>query len=297
MKKSIKQVLRPLTRLPLLGRGLRQWKINRNYPIERTVVKGTHRNDSTCPSIVFFTVYKAASSFIGGFMKKVVAGAGMSPVDLDGYFFNLGKGRQWEGGGRQEIHVDYSPTGYFYGPFRSFNKGIPRLENYKVILVLRDPRDVVVSAYYSMISHVTPLLESDKAVQTRMERRKKNLADTVDQYVLKKLEGEMSYLRRYYEYHRELKDKPNVLLLKYEDMVSDFDSWLERLLDFTGMDVAPGLIEEIKAGAGFNVKTEDVSKHKRQVTPGDHRRKLKPETIKVLNAETAKILELFDYPV
>jgi hypothetical protein len=59
--------------------------------------------------------------------------------------------------------------------------------------------------------------------------------------------------------------------------------------------VDPGLIAQIKAGADFKVSSEDIYKHKRQVTPGDHKRKLKPETIDILNQKTAEVLKLYDY--
>ena len=40
---------------------------------------------------------------------------------------------------------------------------------------------------------------------------------------------------------------------------------------------------------------ENKMKHKRQVTPGDHRRKLKPETIAKLNTDLADILTRYGY--
>ncbi|QKD83329.1 hypothetical protein HPC62_14990 [Thermoleptolyngbya sichuanensis A183] len=42
--------------------------------------------------------------------------------------------------------------------------------------------------------------------------------------------------------------------------------------------------------ADFQVEDEDVYRHKRQVLPGDHTRKLQPETIAVLNEKFAEVL-------
>jgi hypothetical protein len=294
-----KYVLQPLTaflfRLPLVGGVIKRWKINRNYSIERKVLKGKHRN--TCPhqSILFFTIYKAASSFIGGFMRKVADETGITPVNLDGYFYQIAKGGEWERSGRVLVDVPYQSTGYFYGPFRSFNRGIPNIDDYKIFLVLRDPRDVVVSAYYSIYSHVMPLVEGKKQKQTRVNRRKKLGRQTVDEHVINKLGSDSRFLDRYVEYHRELMGKPNVFFLKYEDMVTDFDPWLDRLLEFLELNVSPQLIEEIRASANFKVSKEDIYKHKRQVTPGDHKRKLKAETIDILNKNTEEILKLYGY--
>ena len=203
MKDKLKKyLLRPaadfLSRLPLLGGKIRRWRIYHRYRVERQVIKGKHTSHSSHPSILFFTVYKAASSFIGDFMKKVAKEAGMTLVDLDGYFFELGEGRAWESSRRVIKTIPYQPTGYFYGPFRSFNRGITNIDDYKIFLVLRDPRDVIVSSYYSMYSHAAPLIENNKQIQIRRERRKKKLGLTVDQYVMNKL-NEAGYLGKYYE--------------------------------------------------------------------------------------------------
>jgi hypothetical protein len=293
-KDLLRQVANFLSRLPLIGGNFRRWRIYHRYRLERQVIKGKHTSHSSHPSILFFTVYKAASSFIGSFMEKIVKEAGMTLVDLDGYFFELGEGRVWESSRRVIKTIPYQPTGYFYGPFRSFNRGITNIDDYKILLVIRDPRDVIVSSYFSMYSHAAPLIEDNKQIQIRRDRRKKKLELTVDNYVMNKL-NEPGYLDKYYEYYQELMDKPNVLLLKYEDMVYDFDTWLNRLLKFLDLEVSESLMVEIKAAASFKVDKEDVYKHKRQVTPGDYKRKLKPETIEALNAKSYEILERFSY--
>ncbi len=221
--------------------------------------------------------------------------AGVTSVDLDGYFYHMGLGGQWERNGRVMVNVPYRTAGYFYGPFRSWNRGIPNIDDYKIILVLRDPRDVIVSAYYSIYSHIMPSLEGKVKRQTRVNRRKRLRELSVDEYVIDKLNSDSHFLDRYCEYHKELMGKPNVLFLKYEDMVTNFEPWLDRLLGFLDLDVDPGLIAEIKAGADFKVSNEDIYKHKRQVTPGDHKRKLKPETIDILNKKTAEVLKLYNY--
>jgi hypothetical protein len=302
MKKKLKKyVLQPLyngvSRLPLAGGWIRRWKVNRNYAVERQVLKGKHR--SSCPhkSVLFFTVYKAASSFIGGFMGKIVGEAGLTPVDLDGYFFEIGRGRQWEASGRLLEQVSYQPFGYFYGPFRSFNRVIVNLDDFKILLVLRDPRDAIVSSFYSLYSHVLPQVLEKEEIEMRRQRRKKKTEQTVDEYIINKMNETTRLTDHYYEYHRELMGRKNVLFLKYEDMVADFDPWLDRLVQFLELGTSQRLIDEIKAGASFKVSREDVRQHKRQVKPGEHKRKLKPETVDFLNSRVKEILDLFGYPL
>jgi hypothetical protein len=284
-----------LLRIPGLNRLVRRWKVNRDFHIERRVLKGIHRSPSTERSILFFSIYRGGSTFVGELMKKIAREVGLTPVDLDGYFFSLGRGKEWEGQGRVRRRVPYQPRGYFYGPFRSFNRGISNLEDFKILLVLRDPRDVIVSSYYSIYSHVTPMLEGKRALRVRMKRRKKTLEQSVDEFAINKLEANSRFLDRYQEYYRELLNKPNVLFLKYEDMVGDFSAWLDRLIRFLELDLSGEFIRKLKAGADFKVSKEDVYKHKRQVTPGDHSRKLKPGTIEILNTKTGEIRQFFGY--
>jgi hypothetical protein len=276
---------------------VRSWNVNRHFKIERQVIAGTHQPSAQRQSIIFFTVFKAASSFIGGFLSKIALEAGLTPVNLDGYFFEKGMGNEWEGGGRVLIPVEYSATGYYYGPFRSFNRNIPDIHRYKIVLVLRDPRDVAVSGYYSMYSHAIPSGAGKKEAESIRTRRQVRLTQNVDEFVLEKVRSGPRFLARYREYRDTLIGKPNVLFLKYEDMIENFEAWLDCLLEFLDIDVGKQLLEEIKAGAGFKVSRENKYNHKRQVTPGDYKRKLAPESIEQLNVEVGDLLKSLDYPI
>jgi hypothetical protein len=297
--KLIKQLIHGLyaffSRVPWLGMLVKRWKIYKNFSLERKVLKGQHQSHSKNQSVLLFSVYRAGSTFLGSLMKKIAVEAGLTAVDLDGYFYELGKGKDWEGKGRVMLDVPYQSTGYFYGPFRTFNRGIRSIEDYKILLVLRDPRDVIVSSYYAIYSHVTPLLESKQALRTRMKRRKKELEQTIDEFVINRSNSNSRFLNRYHVYHKELMGKPNVLYLKYEDMVENFDAWLDQLIKFLGIDLCQEFIDQVKAEVDFKVSKEDIHKHKRQVTPGDHQRKLKPETIDLLNEKTKEIRKIFGY--
>ena len=92
----------------------------------------------------------------------------------------------------------------------------------------------------------------------------------MDEYIINKMNSTTRLTDYYYEYHKELMDRKNVLFLKYEDMVRDFDTWLSRLLAFLDLGTSQQLIDEIKAGASFKVSKENIYKHKRH--PDIHRR-------------------------
>jgi hypothetical protein len=132
-------------------------------------------------------------------------------------------------------------------------------------------------------------------------------AEGVDAYVLAKAP---SVLRLYRQICNTLAARPNVTLLRYEDMVSRYDVWLADFLTGLTRACSPGdrpalqaQLEKIHADAyarhrnDFQVDHENVMSHKRQVLPGDHRRKLAPATIERLNAEFCEVLAQLSYAV
>jgi hypothetical protein len=81
-------------------------------------------------------------------------------------------------------------------------------------------------------------------------------------------------------------------------MIGDFPTWLDRLLAYCQLEISAGLHQELlnEARRSSHKKQEEVSQHHRQVTPGEHRQKLKPETVDYLNNYLADVLEGFGYP-
>ena len=81
-------------------------------------------------------------------------------------------------------------------------------------------------------------------------------------------------------------------------MVTEFDQWFDQIVDFCGLTWNLKLrrcLKSIREEADFAVDVEDVMRHKRQVQPGDFRRKLKAETIDLLNLEFDDVIPTF-YP-
>jgi hypothetical protein len=179
----------------------------------------------------------------------------------------------------------FKTQGYLYGPLGTMRQ-IPQRKDYRVFLQLRDPRDVLTSLYYSTAySHslLNPAL---------LRRRKEAQAMSIDEYVL---QAAPQYLRIYAQYGDQLLGQPEVLLQSYERMVADFPGWLEALSAHLDLQGHPELTEQLLEEARFDVEKEDEYSHRRQVTPGDHLRKLQPETIKQLNELLAPVLETFGY--
>lgn len=202
-------------------------------------------------------------------------------------------------------HDDISfPENFVCGPLRGYIS-FPQLADARSLLHLRDPRDVLTSMFYSYCySHMGEL---PGGTGYRQEIAEKG----VDWFVLHMSEASTPDLvgdygtgagltdlfgnvrRRYENYATRLLPLEGTTRLKYEDMMERPDVWVRQVAAALGLADVSGL-KEIVAGSG--AAAEDPWAHRRQAAPGDHRRKLKAETIARLNDLYAPTLEALGYP-
>jgi hypothetical protein len=260
--------------------------------------ENTDVNKITNKSILIFTLHRSGSMFIHRICLSLANHAGIPYYSPQCRNFPeteevLSK-EFWEG-----------KSGWF-GPIR-WLVDVPNMDDYNVILHLRDPRDVLVSMFYSYCySH-------KGQVRGHTDYRKQVADEGIDSFVLNMSSGKPSIsrygtgrpvlmgniLERYQNYTANLLAKPDVILLKYEEMVTDFGNWLSKFLfpfDIANKDLLASQIEEQSTNE-FNVSKENVWEHKRRATPGDYKEKLKPETIAELNKRFKDVLATLNYSV
>ena len=195
-----------------------------------------------------------------------------------------------------------------FGPIRFF---VPSkaIDEASVILHLRDPRDVLVSMFYSYC------FMHGGEIERHTGYRKAVAEAGIDRFVLdmagapfyeyrgdygigsryKKHVGNV--LDRYERYLAELLGRPNTAVVSYEEMVLSFPSWLEKIagaFDLPDPEETRAVVAARHANS-VAAEEEDVWSHKRKVTPGDHREKLQPETIRQLDQIFATVLERLGY--
>jgi hypothetical protein len=104
-------------------------------------------------------------------------------------------------------------------------------------------------------------------------------------------------LDRYRRYISELLNRPNTIVVSYEEMVLAFPAWLEKItqaFELTNPEETRAVVAARHASS-VAAAEEDVWSHKRKVTPGDHREKLQSETIRQLDQIFAPVLEQLGY--
>ncbi|WP_417488825.1 sulfotransferase domain-containing protein [Maricaulis sp.] len=235
-------------------------------------------------SYYVFTTHKAASRFIDALMRDIAIGTGLELHAPTHPNFPREK----------ELELDPSKlkvTGLI-GTLRYAFLPLD-FEDSQVVLHLRDPRDVLVSLFFS---HKYSHSRSSEGFNPSSDLLSE-IDKGIDNYVLFRAP---QYLERYKFYIDKMLDKDNVTFSKYEEMVLDFEGWLPKFLEpFPLRDRKAFIATQMKKRAAQFVLdgTEDVTAHKRKAVPGDHKEKLTPETIAKLNGIFAGPLARLEYDI
>ncbi len=262
-------------------------RYRRMFNAERQLAQGVPLSESQHPSILFFTHPKCASRYVRSILVRLAEAEGMRAIDFDAYVAVDPPPREFnpykpDG----SLATAFQPRGYCYGAIGSY-RPIPNMDQYRVVLNLRDPRDVLTSLYYSTAY-------SHAVISPKLLRRRKEAQDlSVDEFVLSNIDEALNVYTRYCDTLL----KTDALFLTYEEMVGDFERWLTKLVTHIDMGRHQSLVQAIMDEANFDVKKEDKYSQRRQETPGDHRRKLQPETIEALNQHFGAVLAAMEYPL
>jgi hypothetical protein len=251
---------------------------------------------STKPSILLFTVHKSASTFLVKLLSIISDQTpGLTHIDIEGYSLLAADPHEFN------THVDFVktkkedifyPCGYAYGPLRSLVH-VPNMKNYRICLILRDPRDVLVSYYYSM-AYSHPLPADPLRRRQFVRNREKIRATDINEFARQQTD----WIRNRYEpYIDELVKKNKVQPLLYEDMWMNFRNWFNRLCDEIRIPCTDELLERIEKECFRNsTRKESVNRHRRRGTPEDYKDKLDSATIDFLNKELYCLLDTLGYP-
>ncbi len=182
-------------------------------------------------------------------------------------------------------------TGYCFGGFRILPPYLADfdLKPFRKIFLIRDPRDILVSHYFSQkVSHaIAPGELGEKMLKMRSSLESK----TIDQYAIESANGLKSRIEKY---EAKIFDG-NLRLFRYEDVIFAKRDWLLDMLEFVGLQLQPDQIDHIVQQVDQRPADEDPNRHIRKVTPGDHVDKLQPETIQHLDTVFQAILERYGY--
>ena len=160
----------------------------------------------------------------------------------------------------------------------------------KIVLLVRDPRDVAVSQFFQW--------------KFRMRPNKKFINDypphgadiDVWDFVLDKDAGVPRIVDYFNGWARAIPELDGVLVIRYEDMRRDPAAVLRQIFDFTGTDISDTQVTEAVEFAAYeNMKKMEQERHFKgsgaRVKPGD---KDNPQSFKVRKAKVGGYRDHFD---
>ncbi len=240
-----------------------------------------------------FSLHKNGSSLFFGMLSTVCHRAGIPGASIpDAIFQNGVADKEWETA--PEILSFLRRRMLHYG-FRYLPAGLEDdptiLQGKRFVILVRDPRDALVSQYFSFGrrrgSHVLPA-KRPEAYQRMLD----NLPEVgIDEYVL----GAAPLLKNRLEAYRRALEYTNGLVYRYEDAYYDKERLLRAAFAHWQISVPDDVLIQTSAVFDIRPSVEDDSKHIRQGTPGDHLRKLAPETVAGLNDRLGDVAAFFGY--
>ena len=243
---------------------------------------------SAAPSLFFFSFHKCASVFFSRFVLQ--RARGMVHVDHAGRMA-VGESKTTE---------TFALRGHLYGPLRLSARGevldqlvLPALEaarrdELRACLMVRDPRDMLVSQFFHNRDGKA-LPPEHAGAAWREEERAAAVRLGIDRYVQEKSER---FLAGYERAVQLVTDRPTTHVLRYEDMVDDWSAFKGRLQSV--FDLSADAIRDVEEESRPRA-VEQPGAHKRSGATGDHRVKLTPETVAALTEQFGTFLEKFGY--
>ena len=165
----------------------------------------------------------------------------------------------------------------------------------KKIFLVRDPRDAVVSQYFSTAySHTIPKESKSNFGGPReslLRNREIARNQPIDDFVLKHCE---SFNRTISSYIPLLRSD-HIKIYRYEDVVLNKRTWIQEIANFLDFELSLSELDDILEMVDIVPSQENPEKFIRKVIPGDHTEKLNAETVEKLDHVFGKILDIFNY--
>ncbi|MGA0369753.1 MAG: sulfotransferase domain-containing protein [Kiritimatiellia bacterium] len=268
------------------------WVIEKiKFPLETRMAKGKSLSLPDQKSVLLFTLNKCASTFTPRVMTYLNARTRKLPlVDFEGYYYNQ-SGEDFKTMMQRTPERYFRPQGIMMAPLRRWYP-IPDFEKYSAVLVIRDPRDILPSKYFSQAStHSVPFSPKKRKIFFERRERVKNMS--IDEFVH---EWAPEIKSDFQEYTAML-DQYQVPVVRYEDIILDFENAMALFGKVFDYESSADEIEELRVIGGYDkpMGEENLKVHTRKRLPGDHKEKLKPETILYLDELFEPELKRFGY--
>jgi mono/diheme cytochrome c family protein len=245
------------------------------------------------PALFALGVRKSGSSLFSNLATALARFNGVNVVDVPATMFDQGYG--FEAWNRHPGLPGLVRGGNLYTGFRDPPTGLfgePAFRAGRKILLVRDPRDALVSEYFSnAYSHALPSVEGEASTVAR--ERAAALASSVNAYAARRAAALDATVSAY----APILDDPSLIVLRYEDVIFEKARWIRTIAAHFGLEAPDGLVTQMLGWADIRPAEEDPTRFVRRVTPGDHKAKLTPETVRAIEAALSPVWRRLGYGV
>lgn len=244
-------------------------------------------------SVLAFSMAKAGSTLLYDLLSTACYKADLTYFSIDDYLF-----RHNVASDHRPISIGsvFSEQGFCYGGFRQFPAyPIPILHSCKSVLLVRDPRDMLISLYFSLrTSHGIPEPSGKSAVADQMiAARQHALNANMSEWIRSNIS---SYVRMFEGYVAQgFLWRPNVRLYRYEDVIYEKADWLRDMADWFGWTLPDEWIAEVAARFDVIPDVPDPTEHIRQVHPGGHAEHFTAADVALIENGLREYMTFFGY--
>lgn len=254
-------------------------------------VRAAHAGSDAFRSVLFFTTHKCASTFVTALLDELDAKSPYTNMNYEGAYWELGDEinsvevpvEEFLGRNSDMLLLKH---GEIYGPLRKpFD--FPGREKFKHIFFFRDPRDVLVSMFYSYAyTHPEPI--HTQARKIFLERRERTIEKGIDWFVLETTTENL--LPRFLGYGEILQNAENPLILKYDEFSAETETFLKKIANYLDIELSDESLTKLTKFASPVRDGAPELEHKRSGRSGQWKHELKPETADKLNELFAPVL-------
>lgn len=245
-------------------------------------------------SFFAWSVYKAGSTLLTRMLEDYLAAIKFPVLNVPGILFRSGLSSDI---GKNEYKKILFQEGYAYVGWR--NAAALKVELFdfgrvKNIFLVRDPRDRLVSSYFSIAhSHSIPAQGSLKGV---MEAGRKSAIDlgNVNDWLRTFPKEFSSFLVSMDTFHETLPAE-STRIYRYEDIIFRKEEFLQDIVVYAGLPNYSDHIRDVARKHDIRPLDERPDRHIRQVNSGNFRKHLSAESLEVVESKYRHYLEAYGY--
>jgi hypothetical protein len=249
------------------------------------LVEVKHKEAGNFDSRFIFSIWKSGSTLLFKLVDEICQMANLPNINIDDALFAEGYMPR-----HLEEKAMFQPRGYIYSGFRYCWMEFSAINDSNSLLLVRDPRDALVSHYFSTYkSHKIP---ASGPIRNLMKEQRSNFV-LIDEYVCS--EPALRLFKDNLNKYIDLMQRCCVICFRYEDIIFRKVEFVRFLAHFLGAELDEQLLIDMAQRHDLRPQKENPDSHVRQVSPGNFRAHLKSETIEFLDREFDSILKTFGY--